>query len=725
MTFKNSFWLISVFFIAGSLYAGDIDLVESDRHGVTLDWKLDSYEVTESEKFSRVQFPGGSGLYAVGKPNIPSQQAFIEIPKDATIEIRISQMEAETVILEKPLAPAQEPVIDTIGAEELLSRNFIVNEAAYQSSEAFPSSVVEVAYQGILRGRKLALIRFNPVQYIAQSRELIVYKKLQAHIEFQGATVELAQSDALMDPIVKALVKNYQPARKTNKAKVNTLILTVADLQENAEKLALWKNQKGLAAKVEIVRNASESTIKDIIKAHYPDVAYVTILGDHPLIPLPKSADRHPLGSENCQILGVGDGTIPSDLYYSCLEGDDYYPDVHIGRIPANNKQEADVLMKKILDYQQKPQWSNRFLLCGEFQYQSREHNMAERLFCETAFTIHNSLSHLYDFPKETIGTGAYGINHSAYYFRKAKDETQTDRPGTYRSKIRDSEGPVKNCQMPASWTKNIVRNYDATTNTLDYWEKGPFLVQHRDHGSYTSWGKPSVMDIDVKKLKNEVLPILFSINCLTGGMDQSRDCFVEAALKNPQGGAAAALGSTRVSYSWWNDRLCDGFYTSLFGTEVYDCLDTGVKLPSTQAVSKKLGEVLNFGKMYLALNYPSNPWGTSYDYTETEFYLFHCIGDPEMQIWTKNPSKLDVKTTRSRNGFSVQVNAQENREVVEAQVCLYKEGDKEGQKEGEQLVLTTNAKGNCSFPSDLSGSFTLTVTGENLYPYQTTVNFE
>jgi len=40
---------------------------------------------------------------------------------------------------------------------------------------------------------------------------------------------------------------------------------------------------------------------------------------------------------------------------------------------------------------------------------------------------------------------------------------------------------------------------------------------------------------------------------------------------------------------------------------------------------------VLAFAKMYLALNHPSPRSGS--DYTEAEFYLFNCIGDPSMEI--------------------------------------------------------------------------------------------
>jgi hypothetical protein len=620
--------------------ANEITLLNAECNGVSFEWKLSGYQVMTVGDYTVVDMPGASGLYRVGCPNLPSKQTFIEVPMDADLVLRICEQTIVTRKVDKPVVPAQEPPIDTVG-EERLSLFFAKDAAAYTSAEPFPGNIVEVAYTGVMRGRRLALIRINPIQYVPKTGELRVYTHLVVNAEFRGATKQLGQTDAAMEPIAQGLVMNYVPAQRKSEGKVNFLIITVPEFETKANEYAKWKAEKGLITAVEIVgTNPAVSVVKDAIMKYYPDVAYVLILGGHNYIKLPLSAARHPLGDDRCRQLGLSDGTVPSDLYYACLEGVDYYPDIYIGRIPARNAIELDRLLGKIKTYaeqQDTSAWRNRFLLCGEFQYQTSKTNMAERLFCETAFTIWNSLKNQYTFPTRTIGTGSSGLGHATYFFRKAANPSDPTKPGTYRSKIRDTEEPIVDCQMPAEWTPNIVSDSVAKANVLAFWNEGCFLVQHRDHGGETLWGKPSLSKADVASLSNgDKQPVLFSVNCLTGAMDYSTDCFVEAALKNPNGGAAVAIGSTRISYSWWNDRLCDGFYTCMYGTGVYDCMDVGVKLPTNHPFSKKLGVILNFGKMYLALNYPSNPFGTSSDYTEIEFYLFHCIGDPEMDILDK-----------------------------------------------------------------------------------------
>jgi len=626
--------------IASTAYAvGEINVLKADREGVVLEWSLDAYQVTTVGEYSVVEFPGGSGYYGLGQPSLPAKQAFIELPMDGRPTIKLSEAVIETETLEFPVVPAQEPPSDTVG-EQNLQKRILLDEAVYRSAEPFPARVVEFAYEGNLRGRRLALVRFNPMQYVPATKELRIYKHLTAEIDFGGSTMSLGLTDQAMEPLAKALISNYTPATITRDASADSdyLIVSVEGLAPTAERFAEWKRTKGLNVGIEYLPpQSAPAAIKAVIQKHYPVVKYVLILADHDVLPLAPAKLRHPMGVERLAKLGVEGDKVPSDLFYAMLDGNDYYPDVFIGRIPAGNSVEADLLVNKIIMHQDKApagDWRKRFLLCGEFQYQSAKRNVAERLFAETAFVIWNSLNRLFEFPTQTIGTGAAGLGHADYFFRLAADPKQLDKPGTYRTKIRDDKPPVIGCKMPEVWKANIVDDATAKKNTLEYWNKGVFMVQHRDHGGQTLWGKPSITKNDILALTNgDMLPILFSINCLTAYMDFNTDSFVEAALKNPNGGAAAALGATRVSYSWWNDRLVDGFYTAMFGG-IYDSMDEGIKLPTKEPFSIRLAEILNFGKMYLALNYPSNPFGTSYDYTQTEFELFHAIGDPHMVVF-------------------------------------------------------------------------------------------
>lgn len=662
-----------------------------------LQWNLDSYHIEEENDYSIISFPGGNIQGNIGQPGLPSKQTFVEVPYGVNPTLEINNIEEEIIFVQKPILPQQAPLMDAVGLDKPVE--FQIDKDFYARNQFVNSTYAEIASVGVMRGQNLALIRINPLNYNPATGEVRICKSATLSLSWKSSTLSRARkTDNAMKPLLKSMVLNYKESQNATRSNaVNYLIITVPELEANAQDFALWKKQMGYKVAVEIVEVQTEpAAVKSIIASYYPAVQYVLIIADHGQIALPATV-THPYNGQY----------VPSDLYYACLEGDDYYPDVYMGRVPANNVEEANLLLGKIINYEKNPpegDWLNRFLLCGEFQFTYQKY-IAERLFCETAYTIWNSLKDMFIFPEKTIGVKPAGLGFSEYYFS----------PRTYRSKILDANGPVVNRRMPDEWAYNLTSDEEAKANTLAFWNDGACIVQHRDHGGETLWGRPSVRVSDLATLNNgDRLPVLFSINCLTGYLDYSSDCFIEAALKNPNGGAVSALAATRISYSWHNDRFCDGIYTCLFGADVFDPMDEDIDLPTEHPFSKELGVILNYGKMYLEKNAPSAKNAKKTDITELTFYLFHCMGDPSMKIWTKQLEKLDVQLSKDSHNLSV-VSKNTRSSVANAKVCFY--------SEDEQIVLTTDENGNCALP-ELQGTYTLTITGDNLYTYQTVENF-
>jgi hypothetical protein len=55
----------------------------------------------------------------------------------------------------------------------------------------------------------------------------------------------------------------------------------------------------------------------------------------------------------------------------------------------------------------------------------------------------------------------------------------------------------------------------------------------------------------------------------------------------------------------------------------------------------RRLGDILNHAKLYLATQIGVSGQGTSYADFINELYLYHVIGDPTLEIYTKDPYKL------------------------------------------------------------------------------------
>lgn len=123
----------------------------------------------------------------------------------------------------------------------------------------------------------------------------------------------------------------------------------------------------------------------------------------------------------------------------------------------------------------------------------------------------------------------------------------------------------------------------------------------------------------------------MLSVNCRSGWFDGETDkdggatkvdCLGEALLKCTTGGALGFFGSTRISYSGYNDELAKGFIDAMFP-------DFNPALGNAKP-EVRLGKILNLGKNYMKASYPS---GTI---TKIEYEQFCLLGDPASKIGLK-----------------------------------------------------------------------------------------
>ena len=194
-----------------------------------------------------------------------------------------------------------------------------------------------------------------------------------------------------------------------------------------------------------------------------------------------------------------------------------------------------------------------------------------------------------------------------------------------------------------------------STQDIIDAFNAGQFLIMHRDHGGPDQWVHPYLSAEDVfESLYNEdLLPVVFSINCASGLFDNETEdgtfgtapgfvYFAEALLRNSDGGAVGVLGATRYSPSWPNTYLAQGLFDAIWPDAIPDFGDDTSK--------RRLADILNHGKLYLlsqvgayanilAEFHMSDPYGAAINDTLDEYALWHAFGDPTLEIWTSNPT--------------------------------------------------------------------------------------
>ena len=691
---KLFIWLL-VFSLVVFAQANELKIVEDNGQSLVCEWKAAGYEVVPCGDYSLVRFAKVTGHNTqYGKAMMPVASFVFQVPGNIS-GIQIIASEKKSWQLPQQLFPLQHPYADLIGAKD---PEFVKDASFYASKQLFPAQIVGVSGNGIMRGRKLATLSITPLQYLPAENMVTAYTRIQFRVDYDLQKGRAPQTyDDQMDPIACDVLVNFTSGQSRKSRGVELLILTPDALKTEADRFAEWKSEQGYSTEVVSFASPTVEQAQSTISNYYnsQQTAYFVIFGDSEVFPLPMSSYNHPYH-----------GTpFPTDVIYACVDGDDYYPDMYHGRIPAKNLEEAKTMVDKIIDYQQNPEpgdWYDRCCLCGEYQNSSYAKTEAQRLFCETAYVIYANLKDRYVFPQDpTIGVSYPPSAGDVYRFHSGASLA-------YRT--------LKGQALVPDWQAKLTTSSVAGANTKAFWNQGAFLVQHRDHGGYDGWGKPSFQVSDVAGLTNgKKLPVLLSINCLTGGIDYSGgDCFAEAAIKNPNGGAVAVFAATRVSYSGWNDNLCDGFYVC-FNANYNTYASATPNMENPHPRSLKLGIILNYGKYYMMKNKGT---GTQ---CQLSFDLFQCYGDPTMSMRTERPAEIQINypTKVAKNGlFDIQVTGVNKRAIPKATVCLY------DHKTRQQFKGYTDENGQLSLNLSQArpGTFILTVTGDNLRPYQTII---
>jgi len=359
-----------------------------------------------------------------------------------------------------------------------------------------------------------------------------------------------------------------------------------------------------------------------------------------------------------------------ADLYYFTVDGSDLFADIHYGRISVNNVSQLQRVVDKLLAYEKEPlsgEWNNHVFLAS---YQE-----AGYYFTTTSNKIFNFLVSL------------------GY----------------------DCDRAYENGNPPGN-TMDVINNFN----------EGCFVVNHRDHGGRENWVHPSFYTYHFNQLENSrMLPVVFSINCLSGYFDAETDetpgtfeCFSEELLRMDAEGAMGVIASSRTSYSGYNDELNLGLYDAMWPGFDPDYPGGGSANPWSSPVYRQ-GAVLNFAKWYMYDKYVLtggigyDPWYPEPWMTKLQYEMYHFHGDPSLEVHTAQPSEMavshDLIAAIEIENFSVSV------DVEGALVALSVDGELLGRAYVEGGVADVSFED----PPSMPGVLKVVVTRHNYEPYE------
>ncbi len=650
-----------------------------------------SRKTVNNEDYQYLHIDGFSYLKEVGKPSLPAHIDFIAIPFGASASVSIlsiTYLEYEDYLIH----PALKPALDSYGAPE---PDFEIDQQFYNTDIIYPDQAASISKIMKYRGNSMAQVRICPVQYNPLKRKIRVISNIKYRIEFTSSNsffIPQILSESFMNTYpnyvlnnisvrneIDKIKKNQNTSKGVNGPGKNYIIITHSDFITAADTLAQWKRQLGYT--VEVVSQGSWTTtdIKSAIHDRYdnwnPKPDYFLIIGDQPDVP------------------GEMIGGHPTDLYYACMDGSsDYIPDMAHGRISPANPVQADMIIQKIINYEKNPVNNtavyDQGTHCAYFQHASNGY--AERRFAQTAEEIRDYMTNTINYNVERV------------YVTDATTTPTNWNNGNY------SVGeplPPYLLKPGFPWDGD----YNDIINAIN---TGTSYVLHRDHGAENLWGDPYFDKSHIDMLSNQdKLPVVFSINCLTGKYSES-ECFAEKFLRKDNGGCVGIFAHSEVSYSGYNDGLAFALFDAIWAVPGLVPNFTGSggnpnpNIPPHPSIYT-MGDVANMGLVGMV-----EMWGDN-QYT---FELFHYLGDPAMKIWTDVPVPIT-----SVHGDSILCDSDTTFDITFAScpdgiATLVVDDELIGQ------VQLINGVGTIHF-APVTGSYALlTISKHNFKPYVTTV---
>ncbi len=210
-------------------------------------------------------------------------------------------------------------------------------------------------------------------------------------------------------------------------------------------------------------------------------------------------------------------GEVAADNRFVTVDGDDWLPDMLIGRLPVNSLAEAQTVVTKIVEYETKPflgDWNGRITFIAD----------------------------------DTDAAGNFAAHSASLQQTYVVDPWQSSSLN----------------YNPTQMTEAAMQ-----THVQQKWQNGTGVLVYTGHSSIHQWGAERFFHLDdVANLSNGArLPVVLQMTCFTGSFAQPYwDTLDEALLRHPNGGAVAVWGATGLGVGTGHDALASGFLQSLIG---------------------------------------------------------------------------------------------------------------------------------------------------------------
>ncbi len=516
-------------------------------------------------------------------PKLPYISKVLAIPNNASASVEVIETGYTKIFENINIEPALKS-----WQEGKQIPAMVKNQNIYNSSDIYPKTVAQLSDPSVFRDFRIVRLSVYPLRYLPAKKQIQVVSSVTVRINYNKnkgklinpkttATKKIAPS---FGKLYRSFISNYQSVLDAKFDGVEgghdvMLCIMPDEFVSTFEAYAEWKNKSGVEVHItkfsDINANANNPiTIKEHIKDAYQNwenpPTYILVVGDDGIFP-----DK---------IMFYDGYSYANEDFFVEVEGDDFFPEMMIGRLTNDDIYHLEVMLNKFMKYEKEPyiadnSWFKKGI-CGS--------------------------NNLYESQIETKRFTAKVMKEDGGF--TTVDTLMSD--GYYGS----------GCSMDISDITNAIN-------------EGRSFLNYRGEGWTEGWSAScySFNVNDVSQLDNgEKLTFVTSIGCGVSMFDASEmpnsfgEEWLELGTPTQPKGAIAFVGPTSNTHTTYNNRIDKGIYVGMFRE--------GMKTP---------GQVLLRGKLYMY-----NRFGAS-EIVEYQTRVFTVLGDPSVQIWKAYPQTVNV----------------------------------------------------------------------------------
>ena len=487
--------------MANPISASPFGLVSKTTNSKSLTFMAPNLDTIVKDGFTRLTTPEKGSTTENGMPELPVFTSYFQMDAGISYDVTYSIVSSH-VIEDMEIYPYQgEPVI---GVE----KPFLKNKNFYNSNTNYPEIKLTVSEPMIMRDIEVGLISLTPYDYNAITKSLTVYDEVEINIVESGEremTTSLPpKRSKIFEPFYEDLIVDYEPLNSRDEYQPSAIMYICGGASAShpyVQELVEWRKKQGYI--VYLISESEAGTSANSIKSYLQNV-----LTDFDNPPEIVGLIGDTSGSYSIPHFTYSGGA--TDVEYSYLSGNDFLPEIFIGRISVNSSSDISNIINKTLTYEK-------------------------------------------------------AVHHGNWWFeRAALVGDPTDSGVSTITTMKYIENIMENYGM-----NDIRKCYDC--NSEDNWVENQFddgILYYNYRGFYGSSG------IGQSGLNSGMYtPFAASLTCGTGdynGTSESEQFIREGSLSDPQGAVACVGVSTLETHTAYNNIVHMGIYDGIFSKGMY-----------------------------------------------------------------------------------------------------------------------------------------------------------